>query len=310
MKGKTIRLYLTDGIPTGVLTAEIINWTGKVIVAPRSKLADLAGRPEVRRTGVYCLVGPDPESIGKDRVYFGEADNILVRLASHDRDTSKDFWTRAALIISKDENVTKSHGRYLESRLIQLAVEADRASLANGTAPAVPPLPEPDIADMEFFLDQIQMILPVLGFSFLLPKPIHRPQAEAAPQSPTFELRIAGTFAKAIESNGELVVLQGSTARKEGTASWDSYRSQRDQLVADRKLRDSDDPNYYVFAEDVPFNSPSAAATVVAAANCNGRSNWRISSTGQTYADWQEAKLEAATRQGDSVFPSDDLQVQ
>ena len=34
MTGKTIRLYLVDGVATGVLTAEIINWTGKVIVAP------------------------------------------------------------------------------------------------------------------------------------------------------------------------------------------------------------------------------------------------------------------------------------
>lgn len=299
MKGKTIRLYLTDGVPTGVLTAEIINWTGKVIVAPRSNLADLARRDEARRTGVYCLVGPDPETIGKDRVYLGEADNVLVRLTSHDRDPTKDFWTRAVLIISKDENVTKSHGRYLESRLIQLAIEPGRASLANVTAPPVPPLPEPDIADMEFFLEQVQMMLPVLGFSFLMPKPAHRTPTEAAPQSPTFELRIAGTHAKAIESNGELVVLQGSTARKEGTASWDSYRSQRDQLVADGKLREGDDANYYVFAEDVPFSSPSAAATVVAAANCNGRSNWRISGTNQSYADWQAAKLEAATRRSE-----------
>lgn len=52
MKGKTIRIYLVDGEPTGILTAEIINWTGKVLVAPRSQLADLAKRPEVKRTGV------------------------------------------------------------------------------------------------------------------------------------------------------------------------------------------------------------------------------------------------------------------
>ena len=36
MKGRTIRIDLVDGVPTGILTAEIINWTGKVIVAPRS----------------------------------------------------------------------------------------------------------------------------------------------------------------------------------------------------------------------------------------------------------------------------------
>ena len=136
-KGKTIRIYLVDGTPTGVLTAEIINWTGKVIVAPRPRLADLASRTEVKRTGIYCLVGPDPDNPSRERVYVGEGDNVFSRLTSHERDESKDFWTRTVVVISKDENLTKSHGRYLESRLIELAQEAGRALLANGTAQGV-----------------------------------------------------------------------------------------------------------------------------------------------------------------------------
>lgn len=37
MNGRTIRIYLVDGVPSGILTAEIMNWTGKVIVSPRSQ---------------------------------------------------------------------------------------------------------------------------------------------------------------------------------------------------------------------------------------------------------------------------------
>ena len=74
MNCKTIRLYLVNGSPTDILTAEIINWTGKIIDAPRSQLAELAKRKEVRRTGVYCLVGPDPENSLRDAVDFGEGD--------------------------------------------------------------------------------------------------------------------------------------------------------------------------------------------------------------------------------------------
>jgi hypothetical protein len=33
MTGRTIRIYLVDGEPSGTLTAEIINWTGKVLVS-------------------------------------------------------------------------------------------------------------------------------------------------------------------------------------------------------------------------------------------------------------------------------------
>lgn len=233
MAGKTIRLYLVDGVPSGVLTAEIINWTGKVIVAPRSQLAVLASRDEVKRTGVYALVGPDPEAPHRDRIYLGEGDNVLTRLAAHDKDESKDFWTRTVVVISKDENLTKSHGRYLESRLISLSSLAGRAVATNGTNPPTNPLPEPDVADMEYFLEQIQMVLPVLGFPFLQPLPDYSQLAATPSLGTRFVMRDAGTDAHAVELNGEFVVLKGSTARKQGTKSWDSYKSLRDQLVAD-----------------------------------------------------------------------------
>jgi len=45
---KPIRIFLADGEPTGILLAEISNWTGKVLVAPRSQLDQLSKREEVR----------------------------------------------------------------------------------------------------------------------------------------------------------------------------------------------------------------------------------------------------------------------
>ncbi|WP_298036482.1 GIY-YIG nuclease family protein [uncultured Desulfuromonas sp.] len=298
VKGRTIRLYLVDGTPTGILTAEIINWTGKLYVAPRSQLADLAKREEVRRTGVYFLVGPDPDRPSRDRVYIGEGDSVLKRLIDHDKDPTKDFWTRTAVVISKDENLTKSHGRYLESRLLEKAKVANRASLSNGTNPPTPPLPEPDVADMEFFLGQVQMILPALGFGFLQAKPSEEPTSKAE-ESPRFLMATSGAKATAIEAGGEFVVLQGSTARKEGVPSWDTYRTLRDQLVADGKLVDAKKPDYFEFAEDVSFSSPSAASSVVAARNTNGRESWAIEGTRTTYAKWHEEKIASAASQTD-----------
>ena len=77
MTGKTIRMFLADGEPTGILLAEISNWTGKVLVAPRSRLDRLSKREEVRRTGVYLLVGPDPDDPSRALAYIGEGDNVL-----------------------------------------------------------------------------------------------------------------------------------------------------------------------------------------------------------------------------------------
>lgn len=50
MNGKTIRLYLVDGVPNGILTAEIINWTGKVVVALRSQLPGLKKWDDLKGT--------------------------------------------------------------------------------------------------------------------------------------------------------------------------------------------------------------------------------------------------------------------
>ena len=53
MPGRSIRIFLVDGAPTGIMTTEIMNWTGKVIVAPRTELVSLAQRSETKRTGIY-----------------------------------------------------------------------------------------------------------------------------------------------------------------------------------------------------------------------------------------------------------------
>jgi len=67
ISGKTIRIAL----------AEISNWTGKELVAPRSQLDQLSKREEARRTGVYLLVGPDPDDPSRTSAHIGEGDNVL-----------------------------------------------------------------------------------------------------------------------------------------------------------------------------------------------------------------------------------------
>jgi hypothetical protein len=35
--GRAVKIYLVNGIPSGVITAEIMNWTGKFTVAPHTQ---------------------------------------------------------------------------------------------------------------------------------------------------------------------------------------------------------------------------------------------------------------------------------
>ena len=53
--------------------AEISNWTGKAIAAPRNELDDLLQREELSNSGVYFLIGTDPLS-GSPQAYIGEAE--------------------------------------------------------------------------------------------------------------------------------------------------------------------------------------------------------------------------------------------
>ena len=77
------------------------------------------------------LVGPDPERPARDRVYIGEGEHVIDRLLAHDRDPDKDFWSRVVFFVSKDENLTKAHVRFLERALIERSQAAGRCALVN-----------------------------------------------------------------------------------------------------------------------------------------------------------------------------------
>lgn len=290
--GKTIRLYLIDGTASGPIAAEIINWTGQAVLVPRAQLHELAGRGQLQRTGVYVLVGPDEDS-PRERVYIGEGDEVFKRLKDHDNDPAKEFWDRAVAITSRDFNLTKAHGLYLESRIIRLAHEAGRAVVHNGTAPDTKSLPESDRADMEYFLEQLQLVLPVLGLEFLRQRANVDASDRESGERPLFVMEQVGAYAKAREIGDKFVVLKGSTARVDGSDSWTFCRTLRDDLASSGILAETGD-GLYKFEEDHEFNSPSAAAAVIAAGNRNGRVTWKIESTDTTYAAWKEQQIEQA----------------
>ncbi|WP_394196355.1 GIY-YIG nuclease family protein [Litoreibacter albidus] len=108
-QGRSVKLYLVDGTATGILTAEIMNWTGHVLAAPRTRFEDAFSRDELKRTGVYFLFGPDDEGTDLGKVYVGEGDEIGKRLYQHNKD--KPFWERFIAVTSKDMNLTKAHVR-------------------------------------------------------------------------------------------------------------------------------------------------------------------------------------------------------
>jgi hypothetical protein len=290
-----VRLFLVDGTPGGLVTAEIMNWTGHLIAGPRSDLSSLLRREESHRTGVYLLLGDAPESAGGVRLYVGEGDDISTRLGKHARE--KDFWERAVVITSKDSNLTKAHARYLEARLIQISRGARRSELENETSPPLISLPEADVSDMEFFISQASIALPVLGINaFRAPilADVIQPKDDTAHGSEVqFILanRREGWLARAVEVDGEFMVLAGSGARLVHNGNG-SYVPLRRRLEADGTIDASGDTA--VFTRTQVFASPSAAASVVGGRSANGRTSWVTESGGLTYAAWQNRDLSAS----------------
>ncbi|MBD2759909.1 GIY-YIG nuclease family protein [Yimella sp. cx-573] len=298
MNGKQVKLFLVDGTPGGLTTAEITNWTGHVLSARRSDLADLLRREEAERTGVYLLLGEDESAVGDTRCYVGEADVVAARLRSHAKD--KAFWNQVVVITSKDTNLTKSHGRYLESRLIELATQAGRVTLENGTAPPTPRLPEADASDMEYFLGQLQIVLPVLGVNAIRVRSARTDAAQSAPnESPIFTLRNArqGVDASAQQVDGEFIMLSGSVVvpvwRGVGKAAstqraYASYRAQHEGLLTDGSIVVENGLGRVT--RDIVFSSPSTAGAIALGRSCHGRVEW-VSAEG-SFGAWEGRGVE------------------
>ncbi len=298
--GRSVRLFLVDGTASGLTTAEIVNWTGHVLTGARSGLPAFLKRPELDRTGIYFLTGPDPEDPDTLQLYIGESDNVRKRLVQHSKDRNKDFWERTCVVTSKDQNITKAHARYLEARLITIANAVGTATVVNETAPPLVPLPEADRSDMEFFVDQLRLILPVLGLDFLRQhKATARMTTDAiekpgqADLAPLFRLKSKkhGLEAQAREIDGEFVVLAGSDAVQEWWGNSDhSYSRLHRQLIKSGKLVPGNNGRLR-FAEDVAFRSPSAASAVIIGRTDNGRISWKASDSDLTYGDWQSEQV-------------------
>lgn len=301
--GKSIRIYLAETDVSGIRHAEIVNWTGQALAFPRSKVVELKNWPEIRRQGVYFLIGPD-EDTGQDAVYIGEAEVVAERIAQHL--SGKDFWTECVTFTSKDENLTKSHVKYLEARLVSGAIHANRYLVKNSSSPQESGLPRADKDAMDEFAVNVRTLLGVLGHRVLEPvlsikKPINS-QYDAEPtmvcagemqvdDPDALSLKVGGLNAKAIRETDGLVVLTGSNMAKDVAPSLSNgYKAVREKLIDSGVVKDSGE--FYVFTKDHSFTSSSQAAAVIVGYMINGRNNWRFKD-GRSLKEIEDAEAKA-----------------
>lgn len=172
----TIRIFVQDGDPEGIRIVDKMNWTGCCITFPRERWKEVRNQDELRRPGVYVLVGHDDEA-DLASVYIGQAEDVSVRLESHEK--NKDFWDRAVVFVSSSNALNKAHVTWIECKLIDLAKCYRQCVLLNGTGPQELSLSRSERSDTEAFLREMLSIYPLLGVkAFEKPKVIAVPHEE------------------------------------------------------------------------------------------------------------------------------------
>ena len=253
----SIKIFLAKGTATSLRTAEISNWSGKAIACSRQELDELGKREEASHPGVYFLIGNDAES-GESTAYVGEAEEVGKRLKQH---LSKDYWTQVIAFVSKDENLTKAHIRYLEGEFISLGIEVAKGIIRNSQSSGAR-LPEADQAEMDVFKEKVLQLLPILGTTLF-----SRSSTANTNKAEKLICSIKGLQAFGNRTESGFIVYKGSQAVLEHRKSSVRHRKRREDLVKKRVL--VAEPDCYVFSKDYEFTSPSLAA----AANCGGSTN-------------------------------------
>jgi len=287
--GKKLTVYMIDGTEYGPRFSEIGNWVGKAVFSPRSAVYKIMSRTEFDNPGIYCLKGDPADEAFDEKIYIGEAENIRIRLKQHLSDPKRDF-KELIFFVSKDELLTKTQIKYLESRLVQLALEAKTAEIENGNSPSLPTLHEADISDMEYFLEQMKLILPVMGFKFLISSTVKQStndeQSTKKEIHETYIIKTRSFKATMIEADQGYIVAKGSEAKKNLSPSCtETYRNLRRKMIETKILVEENDK--LVFAEDAIFTSPSAASNMVLGRNSNGFTEW-VNKDGLSFKDIQE----------------------
>lgn len=263
---KTIQIYLPTGEPRGIRIAEITTRIIQAILIPRSELASGKLRQELDHPGVYFLFG-EGEDKAKPIVYIGQTEDARKRLDSHNK--NKPFWQTVVYCISKTQNFTQAHIRYLEWYCMQRAVEVARYSLDNGQVPANSNyVPEPMQAELMDVFETITALVSTLGY------PVFEPFSSSANNQTPFFCRSRGADARGELVEDGFVVREGSKCRMDLTPSApESLKSLRQQFLEGGVI--TEENGMFVFAQDYLFKSPSAAAAFVLGASANGWSEWK-----------------------------------
>lgn len=158
--------------------------------------------------------------------------------------------------------------------MIDLVKEANRVELDNIQASSEPTISEVDRAEVQQFLEAIQLLIQALRLNFFEKLSIQ--PAIITANDIIYEYKVKTAIGKMAIRDGKYILLTGSTAVKESRKSASrSIQKYRDELIADEALRYDEASKLFVVVKDIPFNSSSYAASIVCGGNAAGPVRWK-----------------------------------
>lgn len=287
-KGITITTYLVNGNPDGISMSYLSNWTGQAIRIPRNEFLDAKDLSELNRPGIYYLIGSKDDRPEETLIYVGEANHLFDRIAYHMRDPDKSFFELIIAFSSKDSNMTVSHTKYLESKILEETFEKSGFTIVNKKDGNKISLPAMVKDEMDTYFDNMKIMLPTMGYDLF--RPVVREQKPALVRTDQkLFLEVGDIKAQAnLVANG-LLVLQGSLMKSVATAALaPTYVKIRHDLVEKRYVQETS--KGLEFIQNYEFPSPSQAGAVILGYSVNGRVFWK-NAKGKTLKEIEEEKI-------------------
>ena len=258
--GKTVTTYLIDGDPKGTQYSFISNKICQMFVVPRSNLTYLNEQEKLQKPAFYILIGEDEAT--KPQAYIGETENFRERVKDHD--SKKNFWQKALIFVSKDEDITKADVQYLEHKAISEAKKANTYVLIeNKQSPKAPNLPEHQQNTMNEFFEDIKFLTSFMGYNIF----------DISQQKKEHLFYTNGRNCKAIgfyNSSG-FTVLKGSIIAKDCVPSL-KWKEKRNNMVKEYATFKN---GIWTMNSDKTFSSPSTAADFCIGSSNNGWIVWK-----------------------------------
>ena len=279
---KKIVIYMIKGDLNGPRTIEIGNWSGKAIYSKKNDLADVLSREEYDGPGVYILRSDTESELFEEKIYIGETECLRERLKNHIQNDTIEF-IDSICFLSKDKQFTKAHVGFIESILIKQGLERNISEITNEVIPQKNQLPEFEVSDMLYYIEQIELILSISNYKFL------NNNVEKKDDLQRFYINNSYYNSTMIITEYGFLVEKGSTACKNPAPSLGkNYSKKRDSLIKKGILIEQN--NLYVFTEDYIFDSPTAAAQIIIGYTVSGPQKW-LTENKISYRDYIKNKI-------------------